>query len=999
MFASELRCFSSYYKGGALDTATRDACRDDAASTFESAYQSAVDAAGANVCTLDDPATTVSADLAGEVDGLVAAISGDFADTGKAERTLHAALLNATGSALAGALGAESKDAKKSDEPKRLTARSKTRDKLLSSFDKAIAKAAGSVAYTGDSAGEVADEVDRIADELADATAPLSYAISGTIQAADGSFVDSDVNDPNTSPVSNDTRANAQPIPVPAALGGYVNRPGAGPDGNSQQAGDPEDFFAVSLAAGQRVNLRFADPSSADLDLFLYDGTFLVGISEGLAETEEILAPYSGDFFVRVLAFGGGASYVLTLGQTLASAGPTGARLADEFVPGELIVTLDAKAARLAAGPPAAAAAFEASFGMQAIAGAADREMLFRLPSGENARAATLAGLGAAPAREADAERYAGLSVEEREKLDTIYAMKALHQRADVASADLNFIRRAQLTPNDSFYSLQWHYPLINLPAAWDLTTGNDAVEVAVIDTGALFDHPDLAGQLSTAFDFDFVSSSSQSLDGGGIDNDAEDPGDGGGVQPSSFHGTHVAGTIGARTNDGQTGVAGVAWDVTLIPLRVLGRFGSGTSYDILQAVRYASGQQNDSGTSHTVDIINLSLGGTGSSTAEQNVYTAARNAGVIVIAAAGNNNSSQLFYPASYTGVVSVSAVETRRQRAPYSNFGSEVDVAAPGGDTGADRNGDGYADGVLSSLGDDSGDFGFAFYQGTSMASPHVAGVAALMEAVDPALTPAEFDALLASGALSNDLGANGRDDIFGYGLIDARKAVEAAGAIASNDPILLVNPTSLNLGTTFTTASFEVSNGGGGALTVSSVSETEPWLSVSPSSGLGSYTVTVNRTGLADGTYTGTIGVTSSAGNATVSVVMSVLASAGTPDAGYHYVLVIDPNSFDTVAQFEAAAVAGEYAYDFSGVPSGTFLLYAGSDTDNDFLICGTGEACGAYPTLGSPEPVELTADRNGLDFVSGFLQTLGTAASAGEGPPHEGLRRLRTRQLAR
>ena len=143
-----------------------------------------------------------------------------------------------------------------------------------------------------------------------------------------------------------------------------------------------------------------------------------------------------------------------------------------------------------------------------------------------------------------------------------------------------------------------------------------------MIDTGALFGHPDLAGQLSSAFDFDFVSDSSRSLDGGGIDSNAEDPGDGGGVQPSSFHGTHVAGTIGASTNNA-SGVAGVAWDVTLIPLRALGLFGSGTSFDILQAVRYAAGQANDSGTSHLVDVINLSLGGTGSSSAEQNVYTA----------------------------------------------------------------------------------------------------------------------------------------------------------------------------------------------------------------------------------------------------------------------------------------------------------------------------------------------------------------------------------------
>jgi serine protease len=1006
-FAAEFKCAADLYKAGNAGAmggspAALAACRADARAAFEAAYQSSLDDAGPNVCGLSAPAMDVADDLIGEADALSAGISNDFVDSGKAERSLHASLQSTTGSGLSGALNAESKNAKKVDEAKRLTARSKARDKLLSSFAKALAKAEG-VSYTGLSDDETADEVDRIADELAAATAPVSYAVSGTILAAEGSFVDADVNDSNTNPVSNDDVANAQPIPVPAALGGYVNRPGAGPAGNSQDDGDISDFFRVSLAAGQRVNLRFADPVENDLDLCLYDefGS-LLGCSEGISETEELFVLDSGEYLVQVYPFflcDCGSSYVLTLGQTLASAGPNGVRLSDEFVPGELIVTLDAKSARLAAGPPAPAAAFEASFGMQALGGAADREMLFRHATGESARAATLGALAADSARAALEARYAPLSGEEREKLDTILAMKALHRRPDVALVEPNYIRRAQATPNDTHFGLQWHYPLINLPAAWDLTTGSDTVEVAVLDTGALFDHPDLAGQLSSDFDFDFVSSASQSLDGGGIDNNAEDPGDGGGVQPSSFHGTHVAGTIGARTNNG-SGVAGVAWDVTLIPLRVLGRFGSGTSFDILQAVRYAAGLPNDSGSSHLVDVINLSLGGTGSSAAEQDVYTQARNAGVIIIAAAGNNNSSQLFFPASYDGVVSVSAVETRRQKAPYSNFGTKVDVAAPGGDTSVDRNGDGFADGVLSTLKDEAADsFVFAFYQGTSMASPHVAGVAALMKAVDPGLTPADFDTLLSTGQLTNDLGAGGRDDIFGYGLIDARKAVEAAGAIASDDPILLVNPTSLNLGTTFTTAAFQVSNGGGGTLTVSSVSETEPWLSVSPSSGLATYTVTVDRDGLPDGTYAGTIDVNSSAGTASVSVVMAVLAGASTPNAGFHYVLVIDPETFASVAQVDVAAAAGEYDFTFPPVPSGSYLLYAGSDTDNDFFICGTGEACGAYPTLGSPELIEVTGPLTNLDFVSGFLQTLGSGAAGAGDEPGPRLRRLRGRQLAR
>jgi serine protease len=331
-------------------------------------------------------------------------------------------------------------------------------------------------------------------------------------------------------------------------------------------------------------------------------------------------------------------------------------------------------------------------------------------------------------------------------------------------------------------------------------------------------------------------------------------------------------------------------------------------------------------------------------------------------------------------------------------------VDVAAPGGDTSVDRNGDGFVDGVLSTLKNEgTGAFNFVFYQGTSMASPHMAGIAALMKALDPGLTPDELDTLLSSGELTEDRGAAGRDDVFGHGLVDARKAVLAVtGPPPVDDPVLVVTPTGLNFGTSDTSAQILISNGGGGTLTVTSVTETEPWLAVAPQSvdgnGLGSYQVSVDRGGLSTGTFSGTISVASSAGNATVAVVMSVVVAATGADAGYHYVILVDPETLDTVAQAETTPLDGVYTYQLEDVPSGSYLLYAGSDPDNDFLICGGSEACGAFPTLGTPETLEVTNDRSALDFVTGFQQTVG-AGSAGDGQAKPGLRRIRTRALER
>ncbi|HQR23742.1 MAG TPA: S8 family serine peptidase, partial [Steroidobacteraceae bacterium] len=448
----------------------------------------------------------------------------------------------------------------------------------------------------------------------------------------------------------------------------------------------------------------------------------------------------------------------------------------------------------------------------------------------------------------------------------------------------------------------------------------------------------------------------------------------------SSFHGTHVAGTIAAATNNG-TGVAGIAWNARIMPLRALG-VGGGTTDDVDQAILYAARLPNGSGTlpAQRASIINMSLGGPDFSQAQQDVVTQARNQGVIIIASAGNEaqQGNPISYPAAYTGVVSVGAVTIERTRAPYSNFNAFVDIAAPGGDPSHDLNGDGYPDGVLSTWGDDSSgavSFVYGFLAGTSMAAPHVAGVAALMKAVNPALTPAEFDSLLANGKLTQDLGAPGRDDEYGYGLVNAYAAVVAAQTNPTPlPPTLVATPTSLNFGQQGTNATLSLVNGGGGSLSVTSVSDDANWLTVGapsdPATGLGIRTVTVNRTGLALGTYSASITIVSTANTVTIPVIMQVSAANAAANAGYLYVLLIDPVTGEAPYQTGVAASNGKYQFSIPGVVPGSYLVVAGSDFNNDFFICDAGEACGAYPTLDQYSPLAVSGNVTGVNFGAGF-----------------------------
>ncbi|MDR7419830.1 MAG: S8 family peptidase [Armatimonadota bacterium] len=342
-------------------------------------------------------------------------------------------------------------------------------------------------------------------------------------------------------------------------------------------------------------------------------------------------------------------------------------------------------------------------------------------------------------------------------------ALAAYRTSGQVEYAEQDRYAYAQAIPNDPIYSSQWHYPAIGLPSAWDTTTGGGVI-VAVLDTGIRFDHPDLVGvtTLGSGPVTDFVTDTSNG-DGDGRDNDPTDPGCS--TAPSELsHGTHVAGTVAARTNNGQ-GVAGVNWGgvspTRVMPLRVLDGCGTGLYSDIADAITYAA--------DHGAKVINMSLGGSPGSTTVDNAIAYARGLGVTLVAAAGNGGCAAVLYPARNANVIAVAATNINNQRASYSNCGPEIDVAAPGGDS---------AGWVWSTTWSPNAGNVYAGFSGTSMATPHVAGLAALM--ISRGITgPATIQTTLENTAL--DLGTVGRDNEFGAGLVQAAAAI-GGGTAAS-------------------------------------------------------------------------------------------------------------------------------------------------------------------------------------------------------------------------
>ena len=303
-----------------------------------------------------------------------------------------------------------------------------------------------------------------------------------------------------------------------------------------------------------------------------------------------------------------------------------------------------------------------------------------------------------------------------------------------------DYYARTAAVPNDPSYISQWHLPKIRSAEAWGVTIGSASVVVAVIDSGVYGKHPDLTAKLVPGWNF--VDGNSDTADVLG-------------------HGTAVAGTLAAASNNG-IGVAGVSWASLIMPLAVVDQNDYAAYSNIAAAIDYAA--------DHGTRLINISIGGPNASSTLQSAVDYAWNKGVVIFASAMNDGAPAPNYPAACNHAVAVSATDSNDHLASFSNYGDWISLAAPGTN-------------ILTTM--DGG--GYGYWYGTSFASPIAAGVAALCLAVNPALSNAALVSLLEQTA--DDLGPSGRDSSFGWGRINAYRAVVAA--MPATAPVAQRNP----------------------------------------------------------------------------------------------------------------------------------------------------------------------------------------------------------------
>jgi len=490
----------------------------------------------------------------------------------------------------------------------------------------------------------------------------------------------------------------------------------------------------------------------------------------------------------------------------------------------------------------------------------------------------------------------------------TVSEMLELYRRnPHVEYAEPNYIAHAFWKPNDEYYQYQWHmnnaeYGGIHMEEAWDIESGNNGIRVAVIDTGVAYEDytepgrwwrrktyyraPDL-GETAFVPGYDFVDDDSHPNDDNG-------------------HGTHISGTIAQTTNNG-IGVAGVAFNCLIMPVKVLDTNGSGTYADVAEGIRFAV----DNG----AHIINMSLGGPYYSVTLRDAVAYAYSKGVTIVCAAGNDGSSNaVSYPAAYDDYcIAVGATRYDETVTYYSNGGSSLDLVAPGGDLNVDQNGDGYVDGILQqTFGSKTNDWGYWFYEGTSCAAPHVSGVAALLIAEGVATTPDEVREFLQSSA--KDKGPSGWDPDYGWGILDAAAALAyTPGPVNSNPSVNITSPLEGTIVTDQITIEATASDDVGVLRVDFYIDGT--YLGTDDSS---PYSISWNSNTVADGTHY--IGVTAidtaeQTGVGTVSVLVDNVNELPVADAGQDQTVTVGQTvNFDGSGSYDSDGNIISYNWDF-------------------------------------------------------------------------------------
>jgi serine protease len=822
--------------------------------------------------------------------------------------------------------------------------------------------------------------------------------LAGTLSLPAGATVDSDLNDVHQlGRTRNNDLASAQALTAPVLLVGSVNRPGTGPAGHHQADGDATDAYVLDLQAGDLVELEFAPGATdaahpPDLDLYVvsHDGA-LTGSSDGSdGRYECVRITQTARYYLKVDAFQQASAYTLRAGPAATpTTGCTATASRASFDAGELVAQLRTPAPGLATALSSRAT------------GAPRGPYLITVATG-----ATSATSASPPQRQTAQSQRATSSPAHLPdtRLETLRQAKTLRATGDYDFVEPNWRLDTATTlgsfpPDDLHYGEQrWHHALIELPAAIGRLQALPVQPaqrpiIAVIDTGVMLDHPDLQPQLASlgrAFVTDRVPGDRNQANG---DDQrlAEDN--------AISHGTHVAGTAAAATFNG-IGVAGVAPMARLMPLNVVGRNGSAKTIDILQAMRYAAGLDNSAGVlpARRADIINLSMGTPGAcSVAFQDTIRRVRAAGTLVVVAAGSKadnasgQSTEVQQPANCAGAIAVGAVRSDRQRSPYANSGATLTVTAPGGDLDPASLARGDSAGIFSTLVNFTGDgqrvAGVGPQQGSSMAAPQVSGVLALMRYLDPELSPESVDALFASGQLTDDLGEPGRDHHHGWGLINARKAVEAvlvpqagADSVVSGSATLGIRPARLDLGNLRSTATLDLVVTAGRRATVTdavvAVRSDSPALTLQvtaadPSISLHRQTVTLDRRLLpADGLHAVTVTFTLRSG-AELAVPVTLERPAGSaesgPGWGPAYVTLHDPDTGRLLHTVIAHAAQGRYRWQLDGYRRARVQVRASGDPNNDGQHCRPGKPCGHHGPADAARTVSLTGDRTDLDLA--------------------------------
>jgi serine protease len=557
-------------------------------------------------------------------------------------------------------------------------------------------------------------------------------------------------------------------------------------------------------------------------------------------------------------------------------------------------------------------------------------------------------------------------------------------------------------TPNDPLYTNQWHYksPVtdgepggVNLPGAWDITTGSASIVAAVVDTGIRPNHEDIVGRTVTGYNF--ISDALAAGNGVGRSADPSDLGDwitsaesnncpngffcGCPVGNSSWHGTHVAGTIGASTNN-SIGVAGINWTSKILPVRALGKCGGLTS-DIIDGANWAAGLPVPGvpTNANPAKVLNMSFGDTEACSATwQTTINNLIVAGITVVVAAGNSNADVVnFSPANCNGVISVAATDRTGGRAFYSNFGTLVKIAAPGGDTRT-----AMTNGVLSTLNSGTttpvaspgGDI-YQYYQGTSMATPHVTGIVSLMLSVNPTLTPAQILTAIQSTARTfpTGTGSNCTTSTCGSGIINAAAAV---ASVASTDMGIAIagSPSSLIIGGNVT-YSITVTNNGPNGTTNVKVTDALPagvtFVSATPSQGTcsGADTVICNLGAMNNGSAaTISLVVATTAANAALTNIASVTSDLTdtTPGNNTATASTVVNNPVPAVSSLSpASATPGGVAFTLtvngSNFISNSKVQWKGADRITTFLSS-------TQLTAAIPAADILTADTANITVVN-------------------------------